>query len=57
MSNLTMEEQPGGGYRVCLKEDGIEVCCYCDSMHVAYGKERYLKEAIARQARSAFDAA
>ena len=57
MSNLTMEEQPGGGYRVCLKEDGIEVCCYCDSMHVAYGKERYLRDAIARQAAQAYDAA
>ena len=48
--SLTMEEQPTGGYRVCLTENGITACCYCDSMHVAYAKERYLRDAINRQA-------
>ena len=53
--SLTMQEQPGGGYKVCLKENGIEACCYCDSMHVAYGKERYLRDAINRQAAAAIE--
>ena len=53
--SLTMEEQPAGGYKVCLKENGIEACAYVDSMHCAYSKERYLRDAIARQAAKAFE--
>ena len=53
--SLTMEEQPAGGYRICLRERGFEACCYADSMHVAYGKERYLREAIDRQAAKAIE--
>ena len=48
--SLTMEEQPAGGYRVCLTENGITACCYCDSIHTAYGKEKYLRANIDRQA-------
>ena len=53
--SLTMEEQPAGGYRICLTENGFTACCYADSMHVAYGKERYLRDAINRQAAAAIE--
>ena len=53
--SLTMQEQPSGGYRVCLKENGIEACCYCDSMHTAYSKEQYLRANIQRQAARAYE--
>ena len=53
--SLTMEEQPTGGYKVCLKENGIEACCYCDSMHTAYAKEKYLRANIDRQAAAAIE--
>ena len=55
MSGLTMEEQPAGGYRICLKIDGVEACCYADSMHVAYGKEKFLRVAIERQVAAAIE--
>jgi hypothetical protein len=53
--SLTMEEQPAGGYKVCLTENGITACCWVDSMHCAYSKERYLRDAINRQAASAIE--
>ena len=53
--SLTMEEQPAGGYRVCLSERGFTVCCYCDSMHTAYAKEKFLRANIDRQAAAAIE--
>jgi hypothetical protein len=53
--SLTMQEQPSGGYRVCLTEKGITVCTYVDSMHCAYSKEKYLRANIDRQAAAAIE--
>ena len=46
-----------GSYRVCLKQDEIEACTTCSSMHLIDDKVAQLKRCIERYALEAYEAA
>ena len=39
---------------VCLEEDGFKACCFVSSMHLAYEKEKQLRDNIRKQSAAAF---
>ena len=39
---------------VCLEEDGFRACCFVSSTHLAYEKEKQLRDNIRKQATDAY---
>ena len=57
MNEPTITQLDDGCYRVCLKQDSIEACTSCSSMHLIDDKVAQLQRVINRIAAEAYEPA
>ena len=56
MTEPTITQHEDGSYRVCLKEDAIEVCTTCSSAHLIDDKTAQIRRRIREIAAEAYAA-